>query len=120
METLIVLVQNRGRVMDQDELLAALWPDTVVEEANLTQNISTLRKALGDNPKDHFYIATVAGRGYQFAGPVTELTSETPRTEGTVREAPQESAPDSITLGSRIKRHNRIAISVVAVAISLV
>src|SRR5215472_12849207 len=49
LETLIVLVQNRGRVMDKDELLAALWPDTVVEEANLTQNISTLRKALGDN-----------------------------------------------------------------------
>jgi DNA-binding winged helix-turn-helix (wHTH) protein len=74
LETLTVLVQNRHRVMDKSELLAALWPDTVVEEANLTQNISTLRKALGDNPKDHFYIATIAGRGYRFVAGVVELT----------------------------------------------
>ena len=66
LETLSVLVQNRGKVMSKDELLAALWPDTVVEEANLTQSISTLRKILGDSPKDHRYIVTLPGRGYQF------------------------------------------------------
>ena len=75
LETLVVLVQNRGRVMDKDELLRVLWPDTVVEEANLTQNISTLRKALGDNPKDHYFIATIQGRGYQFVASVTEVIS---------------------------------------------
>ena len=68
LETLGVLVQNRGKVMSKDELLAILWPDTVVEEANLTQNISTLRKVLGDSPKDHRYIVTLPGRGYQFVG----------------------------------------------------
>lgn len=51
LETLVVLIQNRGRAMDKDELLALLWPDTVVEEANLTQSVSTLRKILGDTPR---------------------------------------------------------------------
>jgi hypothetical protein len=58
-------------------LIAVLWPDTVVEEANLTQSVSTLRKILGDTPKDHRYIATVAGLGYQFVAPVTEFTVTT-------------------------------------------
>jgi Tol biopolymer transport system component/DNA-binding winged helix-turn-helix (wHTH) protein len=76
LETLIVLIQNRGKVMTKDELLTALWPDTVVEEANLTQSISTLRKILGDNPKDHRYIVTLPGRGYQFVADVKLVTDE--------------------------------------------
>jgi Tol biopolymer transport system component/DNA-binding winged helix-turn-helix (wHTH) protein len=76
LEALVVLVQNRGKVMSKDELLAILWPDTVVEEANLTQNISTLRKVLGDSPKDHRYIVTLPGRGYQFVGEVNAATDE--------------------------------------------
>lgn len=76
LETLSVLVQNRGKVMSKDELLAALWPDTVVEEANLTQSISTLRKVLGDSPKDHRNIVTLAGRGYQFVADVKVLVEE--------------------------------------------
>jgi DNA-binding winged helix-turn-helix (wHTH) protein len=75
-DTLLVLVQNRGRLMDKDELLARVWPGTLVEEANLSQNIFTIRKILGDSPKDHRYIATVAGRGYQFVAPVTETVAE--------------------------------------------
>ena len=75
-ETLVVLVENRGRVMTKDELLLRLWPDTTVEEANLAQNISTLRKALEDNPKDHRYIATIPGRGYSFVAVVTEIAKQ--------------------------------------------
>ena len=45
-ETLLVLIQNRGRVLDKEELLSALWPDTTVEESNLVQSISTLRRVL--------------------------------------------------------------------------
>jgi DNA-binding winged helix-turn-helix (wHTH) protein len=73
LDTLLVLVQNRGRLIDKDELLSRVWPDTVVEEANLSQNIFTIRKILGDTPKDRRYIATVAGRGYQFVAPVDEV-----------------------------------------------
>jgi DNA-binding winged helix-turn-helix (wHTH) protein/Tol biopolymer transport system component len=72
-DTLLILVQNRGRLVDKDELLSRIWAGTVVEEANLTQSISAVRKILGDNPKEHRYIATVAGRGYQFVAPVTEV-----------------------------------------------
>ena len=75
-ETLVVLVENRGRVVTKDELLLRLWPDTTVEEANLAQNISTLRKALEDNPKDHRYIATIPGRGYSFVAVVTEIAKQ--------------------------------------------
>jgi Tol biopolymer transport system component/DNA-binding winged helix-turn-helix (wHTH) protein len=71
-ETLAVLVQNRGRVMTKGELLAVLWPDTIVEEANLAQNISTLRRILQDTPKARKFIATIPGRGYSFVAPVAE------------------------------------------------
>jgi len=75
-DTLTVLVRNRGRVIEKEELLAAIWPNTVVEEANLIQNVSMLRKALGDNAKDYRFIATVAGRGYSFVAPVAELNRQ--------------------------------------------
>jgi DNA-binding winged helix-turn-helix (wHTH) protein/tetratricopeptide (TPR) repeat protein len=66
-ETLLVLVQRNEQVVSKDELMKTLWPDSFVEEANLTQNISLLRKALGEAPQDHRYIVTVPGRGYRFA-----------------------------------------------------
>src|SRR5579884_1258276 len=74
-DTLVVLVENRGRLVDKDELLARVWAGSVVEEANLTQAIFTVRKILGDNPRNHQYIATVAGRGYQFVAPVSEKSA---------------------------------------------
>jgi TolB-like protein/DNA-binding winged helix-turn-helix (wHTH) protein/Flp pilus assembly protein TadD len=72
-DTLAVLVRNHGHVLEKQQLLADLWPNTLVEEANLTQNISTLRKALGDRGKEHRFIATIPGRGYSFVAPVIEL-----------------------------------------------
>jgi DNA-binding winged helix-turn-helix (wHTH) protein len=75
-DTLLVLVQHRGQVLDKDGLMKTLWPDTVVEERNLTQAISTLRKALGESPNEHLYIVTIPGRGYQFVGNVKELVEE--------------------------------------------
>ena len=74
-ETLVILVQNRGRVVSKDELLLALWPNTLVEEANLTQSISTLRKVLNDKPKEHRYVATVPRQGYSFVASVVEKPS---------------------------------------------
>ena len=58
-DTLRVLVENAGRLMTKEELLEAVWPGTAVEENNLNHNVSMLRKALGEGPKDHRYIATV-------------------------------------------------------------
>jgi pimeloyl-ACP methyl ester carboxylesterase/DNA-binding winged helix-turn-helix (wHTH) protein len=75
-DTLLVLLENCSHVLTKQELMRKVWPDSFVEENNLAQNISTLRKALGEN-----YIQTVPKRGYRFVGDVT--TSEA---ASTVRE----------------------------------
>src|SRR5688572_21667577 len=69
-ETLSYLVENAGRVIEKDELMQAVWPDTAVEENNLNQNISTLRKVLGEKRGDHRFIATIPGKGYKFVARV--------------------------------------------------
>lgn len=70
-ETLLYLVENRGKVVAKDELMTAVWPDTVVEENNLNQNISMLRKVLGESRGENRYIATVPGKGYRFVAEVS-------------------------------------------------
>lgn len=70
LETLVVLVQRAGRLTSREELIEAVWPDTVVEENNLSVNISMLRKALGDSEEGEKYIETVPRRGYRFVAQV--------------------------------------------------
>jgi DNA-binding winged helix-turn-helix (wHTH) protein/TolB-like protein len=70
-DLLVYLAANAGRVVDKDELMSAIWPDTVVEENNLTQNISALRRVLGERHRENRFIATVPGRGYKFVADVT-------------------------------------------------
>jgi DNA-binding winged helix-turn-helix (wHTH) protein len=70
-DTLHLLVKNSGHLLEKDELIRMLWPDTFVEEGSLSNNVFLLRKALGDNPE---YIETVPGRGYRFIGSVRQLT----------------------------------------------
>jgi len=72
-DALIVLVENRGHLLEKDELLRKVWPDTFVEESNLAQHISLLRKALQDGEDGHRYIETVPTRGYRFIAEVREL-----------------------------------------------
>ncbi len=69
-DTLSYLVEHAGTVLDKDELMQAVWPDTAVEENNLTQHISLLRRLLGEARGDHRYIITVPNRGYQFVAVV--------------------------------------------------
>ncbi len=69
-ETLLVLVENSPEVVPKDEIMSAVWPDRVVEEANLTQNISIIRKALAAEAGEPGHIETFAGRGYRLEGPV--------------------------------------------------
>jgi DNA-binding winged helix-turn-helix (wHTH) protein len=66
-EVLAWLVENPGRILAKEEILKAVWQESFVEENNLTQHISLLRKALGDRAR---YIATIPGRGYQFTAEV--------------------------------------------------
>jgi TolB-like protein len=69
-DTLVMLVQNHGQVVEKEVLLRELWPDTFVGEAALAQNILTLRRALGQRAKQGHYIDTVPKRGYRFVAPV--------------------------------------------------
>lgn len=69
-DTLLLLVQHSGVVLDKNHLMAAIWPNNVVEENNLNQAISALRRALGERAGEHRYIVTIPGQGYQFAAEV--------------------------------------------------
>src|SRR6185295_3113541 len=66
-------IQNRGRVVERAVLMKTLWPDSFVEEANLTQYVFTLRKALGEQLNGQPYIETVPRRGYFFAADAREI-----------------------------------------------
>jgi len=73
LETLRVLLERSGRLVTKDELMQQVWPDTVVEENNLNQHISLLRRALGERAAGERFIETVPGVGYRFIAPVRRL-----------------------------------------------
>lgn len=74
-ETLLYLLEHRGTVLDKERLMEAIWPDSIVEENNLTQNISALRRVFGDTPELHRFIVTVPGRGYRFVAEVRSFAN---------------------------------------------
>ncbi|HTF43133.1 MAG TPA: tetratricopeptide repeat protein [Terriglobales bacterium] len=93
-EILTILVRHCERVVLKDDLMKQLWPDSFVEEANLTQNIFMLRKALGESGRSYRYVVTVPGRGYRFAVKVAEVSDREidPSPAVTSRRIPDESA----------------------------
>ncbi len=78
-ETLRVLVENSGQVVDKDELLNKIWSDTIVEETSLAKNISVLRKVLQENGSGQSCIETIPKRGYRFTAPIKEAEIEFPQ-----------------------------------------
>lgn len=90
-DILIILLTNAGQLVEKDQLLKQVWPDTFVEEANLSQNIFTLRKALGDDHAEPKYIETVMRRGYRFIGAVKAID----------RDHPEEDSPAADVAASR-------------------
>jgi eukaryotic-like serine/threonine-protein kinase len=75
-QILLVLVRHSNELVSKEDLMKTVWPDTFVEEANLSRNIFLLRKALGERPQDHRYVVTVPGRGYRFAEKVNLIADE--------------------------------------------
>jgi len=75
-DTLLVLVENSGQILEKADLLQELWPDTFVEESSLTQNIFQLRKALGESGSKHRMIETIPRRGYRFIADVKKIGEE--------------------------------------------
>jgi TolB-like protein/DNA-binding winged helix-turn-helix (wHTH) protein/Tfp pilus assembly protein PilF len=94
LELLLVLVEASGRTVEKDELLEKVWAGTIVEENNLNQAITALRKSLGDSRQDSQYIATVPGLGYRFVAEVRRVDDvPAQRREVAMEEAAKSSAP---------------------------
>src|ERR1051325_11585576 len=72
-DLLLALVEQSGKTVEKDELLERVWPGTAVEENNLNQNITALRKSLGDSRQESQYIATISGVGYRFVAEVKKV-----------------------------------------------
>ncbi len=89
-EILLVLLEEKGRLVEKDELMRRVWPDAVVEENNLTVNMSALRRSLTESPGEHRYVVTVPGRGYQFVADVRQHGDEP------ARESEQEMVPNQV------------------------
>src|SRR5579871_6863654 len=92
--TLQLLIEHHGRDLDKSYLMAQLWPNTVVEENNLTVIISMLRKALGDDLEQKKYILTNPGRGYRFVAVVSEVGSDDPAVPASI------STPAAVAVGA--------------------
>jgi len=103
-ELLVLLVENGGRLLSKDQIMQAVWPGSVVEEANLTVTISMIRKALGDRESGSQHIETVPKKGYRFVSPVRGGDAATAPTRETDRSAPGQTPirplPESSTVAS--------------------
>ena len=87
-DILLVLVESGGALLSKDELMRRVWPDSFVEENNLTYNISVLRKALGERGSNHAYIVTIPGRGYRFVAEVREISEKSDESASVVPAPP--------------------------------
>ena len=127
-EILLLLIQHSGEIVSKDEIMRAVWPDSFVEESNLTQTVFMLRKALGET-LDQRYILTAQGRGYQFVANVTEISddhrTQAPSETMVLSPAPRPSdnqPGESQKLPPALKKNTRIlaAVAFISLAIALV
>lgn len=98
-DTLVILVENAGSLVEKDEMMRAVWPDSFVEEIGLARNISVLRKLLGEDPGEQQFIETVPKRGYRFKAQVREHVDDAPASAG-ILSAGFEKAAERITSGN--------------------
>src|SRR5215470_165034 len=71
-DVLLTLISRPGELVTKEELIASVWPDTVVEESSLRFHVAALRRALGDGQAGRRYVVNVPGRGYSFVAPITQ------------------------------------------------
>jgi TolB-like protein/DNA-binding winged helix-turn-helix (wHTH) protein/Flp pilus assembly protein TadD len=112
-DTLLLLVRNSGHLLEKDELITMLWPDSFVEEGSLSNNIFLLRRALGEDPA---FIETVPRRGYRFIGAVRQLPHAAP---AHLEKPPDAGAPGIVSLPVKARRpwRSRTALGIAAVAL---
>ena len=87
-EILLALIAHRGEIMSKSDLMKIIWPDTVVEDGNLAQNIYLLRRTLTEGSNGTQYVETVSRRGYRFVGEVREIRNASPGVSQTHHDAP--------------------------------
>lgn len=118
-ETLLALVEQSGRTIEKDDLMKKVWPDAIVEENNLTQNITALRKSLGDSRHESHYIATIPGLGYRFVADVKKVASPGIADTSALTEKVQTEtqAPERITQAQAVDTQSSTAAVARAVAI---
>ena len=116
-DLLLVLVEQHGHLLEKDELMETVWRDTVVEEANLSANISILRKALGENGQQ--FIETMPKRGYRFVAEVRQISAEQAEgNEATTHNIEEEKQTETLT--SKVKRQgNRALLTLAALVIAI-
>ncbi|HYK21602.1 MAG TPA: winged helix-turn-helix domain-containing protein, partial [Pyrinomonadaceae bacterium] len=118
-ETLLILVENSGRIVQKEQFMERLWPHTFVDEANLTSNIQQLRKSLGDNARQPRYIETVTKRGYRFIANVQrmEAVNSGVNDSPTLLDTSITAIPAAVADRKRPKRKVVIALATAAVAV---
>ena len=117
-DTLLYLVRHRGKVVGKDELMREIWSDSIVEENNLNQNISVLRRVFGEKPGEQRFIVTVAGHGYRFVPEVTTIRDsddEVVKTENRNSKDGTAKAPEPNVDHERGGRHRRWLVTLPAV-----
>lgn len=115
-DLLLVLVENRGHLLEKEELMTRLWPDSFVEEANLSRHVFTLRRALSDGESGVSYIETVPKRGYRFVTAVHEISVE-PATIG--RDSPMAAARESVLRWRKLSGRSLLLVAALALAVTL-
>ncbi len=117
LETLLVLVEHSGHIVEKEDLLKKVWPGTFVEEGNLPRHVSTLRHLLGEAPDGKVYIETIPKRGYRFVAPVERIipTATEPREEPAATAAPSAAAQARARLRMHIPISRVGALAVLAV-----
>jgi eukaryotic-like serine/threonine-protein kinase len=118
-DILLVLVKNSEKVVLKDELIKTVWPDTFVEESNLSQHIFVLRKTLGEGVEEKRYIVTVPGRGYRFAQAVRAVAAEQEKQEEQIVVASRSLARVVIESDKRKRPQLWVVLGVIGVAASI-
>src|SRR5688572_13645194 len=118
-DLLVVLVQNPGRVLSKSDLIERVWPDAVVEEANLSNQVYRLRTVLGDGDGEASYIDTLSRRGYRFVAPVTRVVSEDAVPVSPASARPAAEVPVPVAQGGPVRRRVAIGLTLVASIIAL-
>jgi TolB-like protein len=106
-DTLLYFVERRGELLDKATLLSAVWPNVVVEENSLNQNISAIRRALGESPGEHRFIVTEPGRGYRFVADVSVTAASASNTVQLISDGPGNAA---VTTAATAEQRKSIAV----------